>query len=298
MSILNLFKRKTRKSTAGRRATTRRRAYTWRQRLPHLIKRWALRASILFLVLWIGLIAYTAGVHTSTSAWLTTQSHRLTAAMGFELKQIEVTGRRYTNPQTLRDLIQMEQGDSLFAINLQQARGRIQTLPWVRDVSLRRQWPDRISISLDERQPLALWQQDGKLSVIDLDGEVIYPENLDDFTTLPILTGQDAPEHARTLIEMLTAEPIVAEQVDSAIRIGGRRWDIKLKNGIKIKLPEDDMPYALARVAEAERKYLIFSKEILSLDARFSDKLIVKASSGAAERISAALQNDTISVSR
>lgn len=298
MSLLDFLKPKTRKSTARRKAVRRPPVYSWRQRLPHLLKRWGLRIGGVFLILWLGTIAYTAEVHIRTSDWIINQSHKITAAAGFQLRQIEVTGRHHTNPADLRERINIQQGDSLFSVNLKDARDSIQNLPWVREVSLHRQWPDRISIAITERRPLALWQQDGKLAVIDREGEIIHPENIDEFATLPILTGADAPEHAKDLIDMLMAEPAVAGKVDSAIRIGGRRWDLRLQNGIKIKLPEDDMPYALARVAEAERNYLIFSKEILSLDARFSDKLIVKASSGAAERISAALQNDTISVSR
>ncbi len=291
MSFLTSFRKK--KSKTTRRSKQDSRKVSIRKLIIWLIAICA--------VIWLGLIAMAADMPQRTGAWLTSQFHNATAAAGFTLDQIEVTGRRYTDTDRLRKIVRVDQGEPLFAVDLDMAHNGIMALPWVKSASLQRQWPNLLVINLIERTPVALWQYQGKLSILDETGHPIETPMLEEFSQLPILTGKDAPEHATALLEMIAAEPVIAEQFDSAVRMGDRRWDIKLKNGLIIKLPEDDAPFALARVAEAEKEFLIFSKEILSLDARFSDRLIVKASSGAASRLSDHLQStqssDTISVS-
>lgn len=291
MSFLTSFKKKKNKTT--RRAKPDARKFN--------LKKWIGGLFILAVLIWLGLIALAADLPGRTADWIVNGFYTVTAKAGFTLDQIEVTGRTYTDTEALRKIVRVDQGESLFAIDLEQVHGDILNLPWVTAASLQRQWPNLLSIHLTERTPIALWQHNGKLSVLDSTGTPVETPMLEEFSYLPIVTGADAPTHTAELLEMVAAEDVIAEQFDSAVRLGDRRWDIKLKNGLIIKLPEDDVPFALARVAEAEKDFLIFSKEILSLDARFSDRLIVKASSGAASRLSDHLQstqsNDTPSVS-
>lgn len=291
MSFLTSFKNRKSKST---------------RRTKSDLKKINLRRIILIFVglgifIWLLLIALAANVPERTGQWFTDQFHDITARAGFTLDQIEVTGRKYTDTEKLRRIVRVDQGEPLFAIDLDQVHAGILQLPWVTAATIYRQWPNYLVINLTERTPIALWQHQGQLTVLDKTGHSIETPMLEEFSHLPILTGKDAPEHAMELIDMIKAEPVIAEQFDSAIRMGDRRWDIKLKNGLILKLPEEDAPFALARIASAEKEFLIFSKEILSLDARFSDRLIVKASPGAADRLSDHLQNtqskDTISVS-
>ena len=246
-------------------------------------------------------MAAAAEVHIKTLNLIKNTTYTITANMGYKLEDIQVTGRKYTDPESLRKITDAGYGQALFSISLKDIHEKTQKLPWVESATISRALPNIIKINLIERTPIALWQNDGTLSVIDADGKSIKASDLESFTTLPVITGDNAPKHAKTLLDLLKAEPIIAENLESAIRIGDRRWDLKMTHGLRIKLPEDDVAFALARIADAEREFLIFSKEILSLDARFSDKLIIKTSPGAASKISdhlaAALQNDTISVS-
>ena len=221
---------------------------------------------------------------------------------GFGLKTLNVTGRQYTDPDVLRGLTSVDRGESIFAVDVSQLQDSIERLPWVESAAVRRVYPDALNITLTERVAIALWQRGDSLTLIDAEGTEIKTEtNLDDFTDLPIITGSDAPEHAPDLMRLIAAQPIIAERFDSAIRVGERRWDIRLDNGMLIKLPSEDTAFALARIAEAQEKYLIFGKEILSLDARISDKIILKTSSGAAQSLNEALKRisseDTNSVS-
>ena len=266
-----------------------------------MCKTWGPRALGLGVCIWFIALGLAANIPNRALNWTAEHFYHISAEAGFKLEKIEVTGRLYTDPESLRRLTHVEQGESIFALRLDEIYSRVVTLPWIKTVSLKRAWPDTLTMTLTEHTPLALWQHKGKISVLDENGHTIETENLESFTELPILTGSDAPKHAPELIALLKSQPTIAENLDSAVRIGGRRWDLNMKNGLKIKLPEEDTPYALARIAEAEKDFLIFSKEILSLDVRFSDRMIIKTPSGTASQISdnlsAALQNDTTSVS-
>jgi cell division protein FtsQ len=290
MSPLAFFKR-TKKSSTRRKKPVR---FNWRK--------WALRGVIVFVALWAVLIALAANLPERAKNAAVKGFYQASAASGFQLKQIALTGRTHTDPQNVRRLIPLDRGESIFALDLDVLHEQILMLPWVKSAALRRDWPDLLSVHLVEYTPLALWQHDGQVRILNENGDVIHAQLKESFSTLPILIGPDAPGEAAAFLQMIRAEPLIAEEFDSAQRMGERRWDVYLKNGMVLKLPEDDLPFALARIAEAQRKYLIFSKEILSLDARFSDRLIVKASSGAASRLSDVLSSDpsidTSSVSR
>ena len=289
MSFLTSFRKKRTKKTTRQRPVK----FDW--------KKWAFRGLIAFFIVWIVLIALAADVPKRTQDWITHQFHTLSAQSGFQLKQIAVTGRENTDATKLRKLIHVEQGQSIFALDLDRLHKDILMLPWVKSAALRRAWPDRLNIHLTEHTATAIWQYDGQAYLLDENADIIHSPLREEFSKLPVMIGKDAPAHTKKLLELIDAEPLVKSEFDSAKRLGDRRWDVVLKNGIILKLPEDDMEFALARIADAQKKYLIFSKEILSLDARFSDRLIVKASSGAASRLSDMLasnpSNDTVSVS-
>ena len=123
---------------------------------------------------------------------------------------------------------------------------------------------------------MALWQRKGKLVLVDNYGVVITNRKLNRFRKLIIVVGNDAPRHAPTLFAMLAAEPALAKRVTAAVRVGARRWNIKLKRGIRIQLPESDPHRAWRRLAELNAKHRLLARDIKSIDMRLPDRLIVK----------------------
>lgn len=136
--------------------------------------------------------------------------------------------------------------------------------------------PDTIHIILEEYEPYALWQYKGQAVVIGSDGTILTDELNEDFKSLIIITGENAPVKAMDLLELLKVEPIIMEQVESAVLVSDRRWDLKLKNGQGVSLPEADIGFALRRLAQAQEEDLIFEKNIDHIDLRKTDRIIVE----------------------
>jgi cell division protein FtsQ len=176
----------------------------------------------------------------------------------------------------------MEKGDPVFAFDPQEARKMIEKISWVKKARVERRLPDTIYVGLEERNPMALWQKDGRPVLVDDEGEILSEGNPVDFRGLIMVYGRDAPQNAGELLELLAAEPELKQQVRSAARISGRRWNLRLENGIKILLPEKDMGLALRRMMQAHEEGSLLDKDIVNIDLRKADRLIVRPRKGRA----------------
>ncbi|MBO6784737.1 MAG: cell division protein FtsQ, partial [Alphaproteobacteria bacterium] len=76
-------------------------------------------------------------------------------------------------------------------------------------------------------------------------GEVIQRTGLDAFADYPLIVGEGAPAHAAQLLDLLHAYPAVASATEAAVRVSQRRWNLRLRTGIDVRLPEQDIPVAL-----------------------------------------------------
>ena len=198
------------------------------------------------------------------------------ADLGFTVQEILVLGRRETSRQELLAAVRLARGAPILAFDPDGARRRIERLPWVRTVTVERRLPDAVLLRLVERQPLALWQHKGRFSLIDRQGAVIEDGDIGRFPDLLVVVGEDAPEAAAELREVLMTQPELMVRVRAAARVGGRRWNLRLDNGIDVRLPEEDVASAWARLAEYERSHRILARDVEVLDLRLPDRLIVR----------------------
>ena len=200
----------------------------------------------------------------------------LASDLGFKVDEILVIGRRETAQKDLLAALRLARGAPIRAFDLQAARKRIEALPWIKTASVERMLPDTVLLNIEERQPLALWQHKGAFALIDSDGEVILKTGLERFSDLIVVVGRDAPGQAAELLKTLAAEAELMEQVKAAVRIGGRRWNLRLKNDIDVRLPEEDTAKAWARLAEYEKTHRVLERDVQILDLRIPDRLIVR----------------------
>jgi cell division protein FtsQ len=198
------------------------------------------------------------------------------AALGFAVGDIEVEGRRTTHPSEILDALKARAGAPIFAVDLEQAKRRLEALPWVRSALIERRLPDTIYVRLAERQPLALWQHGGKIELIDRDANVIPVVRLDRFANLPMVVGEDAARHALALVGMLASEKALATRVSAAIWIGDRRWNLRIDNRIDVLLPEKGAAAAWAELARLEEKDAILKRNVEAVDLRLPDRLVLR----------------------
>ncbi|MDF1587494.1 cell division protein FtsQ/DivIB [Marinimicrococcus flavescens] len=201
---------------------------------------------------------------------------RLAALCGLVVNNVYAEGRRMTSEAALVGALEDVMGRPILAVDLEEVRERLQRLPWVRTVTVRRQFPDAILARLEEHSPLALWRKDDGLSLVDGKGSVIQVQDLRPFVQLPLLTGEDAPQNARALFAMLAVEPALAERVTAATRVGGRRWNVWLDGRIEVRLPAEGVSQAWQRLAEVEREKALLARTIEAVDLRTPDWLVLR----------------------
>lgn len=199
-----------------------------------------------------------------------------TATMGFRVNEVMVSGRQQTEREILVKALNVTRGAPILAFDIADAKRRVEALPWVRASTIERMLPDTILISIVEREPLALWQLDSKLHLIDAEGEVILNDGLENYSDLLMVVGNGAETEALALIALIGTEPALMQQVKAATWIGGRRWNVHLKGDIVVRLPEDDAQSAWTRLAEYHKNHRVLDKNVTVLDLRIPDRLIVK----------------------
>lgn len=242
---------------------------------------WALRLRKTAIVLAVVAVVGGAGYYGWTrlpfkvvSEWASAKTLSTTASAGFRVNEILVTGRRRISQDDLLAKLDVHYGDPIFGVDVEAVRDTLAEVSWVKEVSVTRRLPDKIVVQLKERAPAALWQYQKKISLIDEGGRTLASRDLGEFQSLPLVVGEDAPEHAAALLKLLAAEPDVMKQLQSAVRVGARRWDLRLKNGINVKLPETEAELALARLA-VETDGLL-TKNIVTIDLRLPEQITVQ----------------------
>ncbi len=234
-------------------------------------------AVVLSLVAAGGVMLWRMHVVGRAGDWASSQFLTRTAAAGFRVKDIVVTGRTQVNAEDILAHLSIKKDMPIFGVDIAQAQKSLNDISWVKNVSISRRLPDEIIVALEERRPAALWQFQKKLSLIDDTGVVLADENLGAWKQLPLVVGEDAPAQAGALLSMLAAEPVVANNFVSATRVGGRRWDLYLKNGLVVRLPERDMELALHSLVALQENKNVFGREISAIDLRQSDRLVLTA---------------------
>jgi len=203
---------------------------------------------------------------------------KVSANLGFTLNDVLVAGRKETDRKDLLTALGIVRGAPILAFDFETARARVEALPWVQHAKIERFLPNTLSIHLIERQPIALWQNQGDFALIDEEGQVIIRQGLARFSHLIHVVGSDAPNRVGGLLELLGTQPKVLNNVMAAVRVGGRRWDLLMLGGVDVRLPENNIPGALARLVAFEAKSGVLSRDVKILDLRLPDRIIVRKS--------------------
>jgi cell division protein FtsQ len=208
----------------------------------------------------------------------------ISADLGFTVDRVLADGRKETTSSQVLSTVGVRLGEPIFAVDLVAARDRLLTLPWVATATIERRLPDTLYVRVTETEPLALWQKQQRLHLLGRHGDVIDGAPIERFANLLVVVGPDAPEHAAALLDLLGTQPELRKRVTAAIRVGGRRWNLRFDNGIDVKLPEENAAAAWTQLAQLERDYGILGRDLTVIDLRLPDQLLVRLAPSAIAR--------------
>jgi cell division protein FtsQ len=224
----------------------------------------------------LGYWSFSSGWVSYLTASVSQRFVAATASAGYALSTLEVEGRKETPKDDIMFALGAMKGDPILDIDLEAARQRIVDLPWVTSAVVERRLPGTLRVTLTEAEPLALWQKKGDFYLVSDTGDVLAVKDVARFGKLPVIIGDAAPLRAGDLFAMLALEPELEKRVTAAVLVGNRRWNLRLDNGIDIKLPEVASEAAWQKFAALERQHHLLDKDISIIDLRQGDKLVVR----------------------
>ncbi|RTL51629.1 MAG: cell division protein FtsQ/DivIB [Bradyrhizobiaceae bacterium] len=204
-------------------------------------------------------------------------------AAGFRITSVAITGRKQLTQDEILAVGGVNGRSSLLFLDAATMRERLQADPWIREATVQKLYPGRLQIEITERAPFALWQQDGKLSVISEDGTVLEPYVARRFVNLPLVVGKGAETRARDFLDLIAQYPQISSSVKAIVFVGERRWNLRLANGLDVRLPENGVDKALATLSRLDSEEQLFSRDITAIDMRLPDRLTVRLSEDAAK---------------
>ena len=237
---------------------------------------WSGSAALVILMLSGATWVVTSGWLSRQVETLVDQAYQATADAGFAIDDVLVEGRNRTEKVALLDTLGVERGTPILAVDLADARGRLEAMPWVGEAEIERRLPSWLYVRITERQPMALWQLEGEIFVIDQAGDVVAGVPATGFEHLTLVVGPGAPEHAGDLLALLNSEPDLRSRVIGAVRVSDRRWNLRMQGDVDVRLPETGAAEAWSHFAEMERQHDLLARDVKTIDLRQPDRMVVR----------------------
>jgi cell division protein FtsQ len=201
---------------------------------------------------------------------------------GFRITAVAINGRKQLTQDEVLAIGGVNGRSSLLFLDAAAVRDKLKGNPWIADATVLKLYPGQLQIDIVERSAFALWQQGGRLSVIADDGAVLEPYMSRRFISLPLVVGKGAETRAKDFLALLARYPQVRSLTKAAVFVGERRWNLRLRDGLDIRLPEQDVGNALAALSKLDKEDRLFSRDIVAVDMRLPDRLTVQLSDDAA----------------
>lgn len=190
------------------------------------------------------------------------------AGVGFKLNKVHVQGASPMAQQSVLDATGLALGQPILDIDLEAVRASVAKVGWVQDVQVVRLLPDTLVIAVEERRTLAVWQLNGRTVVIDGGGRPIPEADPGAFPQLPLIVGAGANETAGQILPAVQSRPRLRDRLEALVRVDGRRWDLRLKDGGIIQLPAVEEESALIRLDQMDQRQRVLELGFGRIDLR------------------------------
>lgn len=192
----------------------------------------------------------------------------------FAVREVEVAGQlEHVTAEQLAAVAKHAVQGTFFTLDLERARRQFEKLPWVRKVEVRRQWPARLELEVEEHVALARW---GDTALVNTHGEV-FEAATDE--ALPIFIGPpgQADEMARQFLHF-TAQLAPIERRVARLTLSARAaWQMSLDDGLTLELGRSDMDARLARfVMVYDRTIGRLPPSVVHVDLRYANGFAIR----------------------
>jgi cell division protein FtsQ len=211
-------------------------------------------------------------------------------SVGFRISEVALTGERELGRDDILKLAGIGPTSSLLFLDAAHTRARLLNNPWIAEAAVLKLYPGRLRVEIKERQAFALWQKDSRISLIAADGTVLETYVPGRFARLPLVVGTGAERGAHDFLALLKQYPQLAKSVEASALVAERRWNLHLKSGLDVLLPEREPARALQALIDLDREKNLLTRDIVVVDLRLSDRITVRQSDAAAEARAAALK--------
>jgi cell division protein FtsQ len=203
---------------------------------------------------------------------------QMAARAGFQVAKVEVQGVKRMDEMPVYTLALDEMDRSILSVDLHELRRRVLTLGWVADARVTRRLPDTLVVDIVEREPVAVWQHGGKLSLIDVDGVVLESVDGRSMPDLPLVVGPSANRETRALQTLMGAAPALKPLLAGATWVGNRRWDLRFQSGETLALPEgaSTAAAALMKFAQLDGVNRLLGRGIVRFDMRDPERFVLR----------------------
>jgi cell division protein FtsQ len=258
-----------------------RRARRLAARLAQIPQGAGVAASLLLLGATLSYGAIAGGHVVAVTDWLKGTRDNAANALGFRIAAVSVSGGSQVSREQALALAGVTGRSSLLFFNAETARAQLLANPWIADAAVLKLYPDRLLITITERRAFALWQRNGQVNVIADDGTVLQPFVEARYRGLPLVVGSGAERRAREFIGLLDRFPEIRSALSASVLVAERRWNLRLTNGMDVRLPENDLQVALDRLVKLDRDKNLLSRDIATIDLRLADRVTVRLSDAA-----------------
>ncbi|WP_375695775.1 cell division protein FtsQ/DivIB [Bartonella sp. AC67GZZY] len=235
-----------------------------------------------FAVVWFFLVTAFYGLSSSGQMGVIVKT--IISDIGFVVVDVDIRGNNRLAKQDILKILKLDVASSIFTFDVERARSLLEKQPWVQSANVQKIYPNRMRISIVEREPYAIWQHDGLVDIVDYTGRVIVPFKGKNVWNLPLVVGQGAQNAAKVFIQALLVYPEIYNRVRAFVRVGDRRWDLVLDNGMRVMLPESGALERLSSLVSSGTMQDLLSRDILSVDLRLADRITVSLSDETLER--------------
>lgn len=208
----------------------------------------------------------------------------------FTLKVIRVEGTtevplRYVSRSTIKGTALPRIRGNFFTVNLDSVRAAFESVPWVRKATVRREWPNKMIVTLEEHVPLATWGEDGRLVSVKGDVFIANLAEAEEDGKLPALAGPAGTEkEVAERFRDLHAWFAPAALEPASLRLSSRyAWSVDLSNGMTVELgreqSEDTLKTRVDRLTGIYPQLVArLQNRIESIDMRYPNGLALTAS--------------------